>query len=226
MTSTTTRDPAATRRRLLTAAARCFADHGFHGTTIREIAERAGVNVAAGNYHFGSKKDLYLEVLRGEFDRAKAALAASGASPSAAELAGLDRDAVVGLLVARARVMLETLVAPPGLHGRLMQREMTDPSEALPTIVDEFIKPWTEELKAIVARLQPGLDDATLERCAMSIVGQVMFYRAAMPIVLRIWKRRQYPADVLDDLAAHIATFSVGGLAEVAQGPRRVSRAR
>ena len=41
----------ATKHRLLAAATELFAEHGFHGTTIRDIAARAGVNVAAGNYH-------------------------------------------------------------------------------------------------------------------------------------------------------------------------------
>lgn len=224
MSVVTARDPAATRRRLLEAAARCFADRGFHGTTVREIAERARVNVAAGNYHFGSKKELYLEVLRGEFERAKVALERGGASPTPAELDRLDRDGLVAVLRARANVMLRLLLGPPpGLYGTLMQREMTDPSEALPTIVDEFIKPWTAELTAIIARLEPSLDDETLERCAMSVVGQALFFRASMPIVLRIWKRRAYSPALRDALADHIADFSVGGLAQRA---RSTSRAR
>lgn len=227
MTVAASRDPAATRRRLLAAAARCFADGGFHGTTIRQIAQRAGVNVAAGHYHFGSKKDLYLEVLRGEFARAKAALAASGASPAPAELDRLDRDGLVAVLHARVGVMLRMLLGPPpGLYGTLMQREMTDPSEALPTIVDEFIRPWLGELRAVLARLEPGLDATAVERCAMSVVAQALFFRSAMPVVLRIWNRRQYSPAVRDALAAHITGFSVGGLSHRAHGGRRTSRAR
>jgi AcrR family transcriptional regulator len=219
------RDPAATRRRLLAAAARCFADRGFHGTTIREIAERARVNVAAGNYHFGSKKELYLEVLRGEFAQAKVALQAGGAAPTPAELDRLDRDGLIGVLNARAKVMLRLMVGPPpGLYGTLMQREMTDPSEALPIIVDEFIKPWTAELTAIIARLEPSLDDETKERCAMSVVGQALFYRSCMPIIMRIWKRRSYTPALRDSIGDHIADFSVGGMAQCAR--RRTSRAR
>ena len=60
-------DPQATRRRILAAASELFAERGFHGTTMRDIAERARVNLAAAHYHFGSKQALYLEVLRGEF---------------------------------------------------------------------------------------------------------------------------------------------------------------
>ena len=45
-----------------------------------------------------------------------------------------------------------------------MQREMTDPSEAMPVIVREFIRPMMDELEAIVARLAPGLDADAVTR--------------------------------------------------------------
>ena len=69
-----TRGPQDTRARLLEAAVGLFAERGFHGTGVREIALRAGVNVASANYHFGSKEELYLEVLRGHFAAVRARL--------------------------------------------------------------------------------------------------------------------------------------------------------
>lgn len=50
--------------RLLHAASELFARTGFRGATVRDIAQSAGANVAAANYHFGSKEALYLDVLR------------------------------------------------------------------------------------------------------------------------------------------------------------------
>ena len=41
-----------------------FAERGVAATSIRELAQEAGVNVAAVNYHFGDKETLYLETLR------------------------------------------------------------------------------------------------------------------------------------------------------------------
>src|SRR5258708_36820563 len=53
-----------TRRRILEAAGRIFAGQGFDAATIKQITDAAQANVAAVNYHFGSKRKLYLEVLR------------------------------------------------------------------------------------------------------------------------------------------------------------------
>ena len=58
-----TRPSILTRRRILKAASRIFAEHGFEGASIRDIVTKADVNQAAINYHFGSKEGLYRAVL-------------------------------------------------------------------------------------------------------------------------------------------------------------------
>ncbi|MGH7859485.1 MAG: CerR family C-terminal domain-containing protein [Candidatus Binatia bacterium] len=212
-----------TRRRLLRAASELFAERGFHGTTVRDIAARAGVNLASGNYHFGSKKELYLEVLRTQFAEIRAELERRGARVAEAELGRMSRPELERLLQARIGAMLELLIGPPpGLHGALMQREMTDPSEALPMIAAEFIRPMKREMQQILSHLVPELDGRDLEHCIFSIVGQVLHYRAAMPLLLELLGRSQYPRSFAAELADHITEFSLGGMARlVARRPRR-----
>ena len=53
-----------TKARLLEAAGEEFAEKGFELARVRAICERAGANLAAINYHFGDKEQLYVEVLR------------------------------------------------------------------------------------------------------------------------------------------------------------------
>jgi AcrR family transcriptional regulator len=203
----------ATKERLLAAATALFAERGFHGTTARDIAQRAGVNLAAGNYHYGSKKALYLQVLRRQFAEIRADLADRGASRAPSELSRLSDAAIVDLLRVRLRAMLDMLIGPPpGLHGTLMQREMTDPSEAMPVIVEEFIAPMVDELEEILAHLRPGLARASLRRCVFSTVGQVVFYRFAMPAFLQMHGWTAYPPGLAAELAEHVTEFSLGGL--------------
>ena len=58
-----TSQPADTRDKILDAAESLFVERGFSATSLRAIANRAGVNLAATNYHFGSKKGLLGEVV-------------------------------------------------------------------------------------------------------------------------------------------------------------------
>src|SRR5688572_23935590 len=62
------------RQRLLESAEELFAQRGFDGTTVREICDRAGMNVAAINYHFGDKEALFVEAVKSAYACATAGL--------------------------------------------------------------------------------------------------------------------------------------------------------
>jgi len=214
-----------TKERLLAAGTRLFAERGFHATSVREIAERARVNVASGNYHYGSKRSLYLEVLREQFRNIRSELERRGGAPTLEEIPRLSRARLEDVLRLRIRTMLEvTLGPPPSLHSTLMQREMCDPSEALPIIVDEFIVPMTGEMHEVVAHLFPKLRRDDVEKCVNGIIGQAMFYRFAMPALLHMQKRRQYPRTLAAELAEHITEFSLGGAKHLSE--RRAAKRR
>src|SRR5690606_10883074 len=57
-----------TKERILGAAEELFAQQGFGGTSLRQVTSRADVNIAAVNYHFGSKENLVNEVFRRRMD--------------------------------------------------------------------------------------------------------------------------------------------------------------
>lgn len=58
------RNPEPTRRRILAAAESLFARHGFAAVSLRQITAAARVNVAAVNYHFHDREQLYLDLVR------------------------------------------------------------------------------------------------------------------------------------------------------------------
>src|SRR6187401_2389167 len=61
-----------TKDRILGAAEELFAQYGFAGTSLRQVTTRADVNIAAVNYHFGSKENLVNEVFRRRMDEMSA----------------------------------------------------------------------------------------------------------------------------------------------------------
>jgi len=219
---------AETRARLLRAATELFAAGGYHGTTVRDIAARAKANVAATHYHFGSKHELYIAVLRDRFALVRAQMDRAGGRLGDAEIATRTRAELEAIFHARITVILEFTVGPPGaLHAQLMLREMLDPSEALPIIVAEFLEPiMVREMSTLVARLAPTLDADSLLRSVASISAQALFYRSTRPASLRIFKARSWSPAFLRVLAEHITQFSLGGVARLEARARGGSGAR
>jgi TetR/AcrR family transcriptional regulator, regulator of cefoperazone and chloramphenicol sensitivity len=218
--------PEATKSRLLAAAGDLFAEKGFHGTKVRDIAARAGVNVAAGNYHFGSKKELYLEVVRAQFARMHERIAKMGAALEPVDLGELGRPELLRLLRVRLEVMLEMLMGTGGddVHARLMMREMAEPSEALTTIVREMAQPLVEETRQIIGHLRPELDRGQVERISLSVAGQIHFYRFMMPALLEMLGMRSYSRAFLGEVVEHVFEFSLGGMDRLAAGRRKGRR--
>lgn len=74
-----------TRERILNASEALFAELGFDGVSLRMITQRAGVELALANYHFGPKKDLFFAVVQRRAlelnDARREALEALGPSP-------------------------------------------------------------------------------------------------------------------------------------------------
>jgi AcrR family transcriptional regulator len=212
---------------LLAAATELFAARGFHGTSIREIAERAGANVAATHYHHGSKEGLYLEVLRDQFARVRVALDRRGATSSPAVLRRATRAQLVDLLERRMLTMLENLLGPPPTaHGALMLREMCDPTDALPIIVAEFIAPQVAEMEAIVAQLAPRARRETVRDAALGLIAQGVFYHFTMPAMLLLLGRDTYPKGFTTRMARSITELSLNGLNGMAGRRRDDHRAR
>jgi len=67
-TPTSTSTAAATPHRIVAAAEKLYSENGFHAMTLRDVTREAGVNLAAVNYHFGSKIELVRAVLRRRFE--------------------------------------------------------------------------------------------------------------------------------------------------------------
>src|SRR5437870_1032215 len=93
-----------TEQRILDAAERLFAQHGFAGTSLRAITAAAGVNLAAVHYHFGSKEALLratLDRIVGPVNRERLAMLQRAEDAAAAEAAAAPSvDAVLEAFIA------------------------------------------------------------------------------------------------------------------------------
>jgi TetR/AcrR family transcriptional regulator len=127
---TTSRRSHTTRQRILGAASKEFADQGFAGARVDEIARSADVNKAMLYYHVGNKQDLYTAVLTRNFDRMDEALV----DATAAEGSGPDRLQAIIAGVAQA------LKANPD-HSRIVLREFASGGANLqPEVLQRLVK--------------------------------------------------------------------------------------
>ena len=198
--------PETTRGRLLEAAGREFADKGFAAATVRDICAAAGANVAAVNYHFGSKQGLYNATLM-EHVEASAERYPLDPEPDADPRRRL-RLFVGGLL---RRILCK---GTDTWHGRLMMREMAEPTEYTDEHVRRFVRPTLAVLDGILGDW-PGLA-ATPDfrrRMAHSTVGQVMFYWHARRMLPRIHADLDLDDEAeVDRTADHIAAVVAAAL--------------
>ncbi len=201
----------ATRQELVEAAAEVFAQRGFRSASVREICERAGANVAAVNYHFGDKESLYGEVLKYALRCARMKHPPDmGLRPNATGAEQLKAFVLSFLL----RIFDE---GPQSWHGKLMLREMVEPTRALDALVEEEIRPLSDRLTAIVrGLLARGASEDMVRRCSMSVVSQVLFYHHCQPVILRLFSKMKFGPAEIESLAEHITRFSLTALQQMA----------
>ena len=192
------------RERLMEAAGEVFAEAGFKAATIREITKRAGVNIAAVNYYFRDKAELYSAVLmHAQRCAVETAWVAGSAGPAEVRL----REFVRGMM----RHLLDPL--RPAWHSRLMAREMAAPTRMLHNLINDGFRPKVLRLGGILRDLAGGrLSDEEIGRSSASIIAQCVFYRQNRPVILRLYPGLLSEGDPIDKLADHITAFSLGGL--------------
>lgn len=206
-------DDASAKSKILDAAGEVFGNKGYKAATIREICRAAGVNVAAINYHFGGKKELYRTVVTDLLDhifrRYPVDAGIDATSPPEDRLRAFIRGA------------LKRLLSPGGLSGypgkgQLVARELADPSPFMDDLVDQFIRPTAAVLMDILtALLGPHASLRVRMRCQISVIGQCFHYAMARPIVSRLTGFDYTDPDIIDDLTDHISRFSLAGIAAI-----------
>jgi len=201
-----------TRKRILEAAAVVFADHGFAATTIRMICGRAQVNLAAVNYHFGTKEGLYRDVLRYvrqcAYDRYPPTWGLADDATPEQRLHAFIRS-----------FLLRTLGDERNLgFGTLVMRELVEPTSALDMLVDEGIRSLFGQLVDIVRALMGDrVEEASVLACARSIISQCLFYLFSRPVISRMAPEQKFDPEDVEMITEQIMHFSLHALRGIAE---------
>ncbi len=207
-----------TQQRVLEAAEAIFAEKGFKAASIREIAKQAKANIAAINYYFGDKERLYIEAVK------YAHRSCTEGEPFPEWAAGTP---AVQKLRDFIRVMAARMLSPQSpASTELMMREMANPTAACVAVVNEYIQPMAETLRAILSELIPNASEQQQFLIGFSIVGQCLFYRQNLPIAALLVGEEKFPLYTAEVVADHVTSFTLRalGLEKSATAKQAVSR--
>jgi AcrR family transcriptional regulator len=204
------------RTRLIESAIIHFADKGFDGAGIREIAKSANANSALVTYHFCGKEGLYLEALRAIFSRKPSPVVGLAAIPPAGSPGA--REAALQGIQDYIRAFLTGMMSCGGSSDPvdeaamiLIAREMQAPRGASADLLMDHLKPFVSYLMGTLQVLRPDLDEDALFAMGMSISGMMIHFRNSLGITRLIRGNPAYPED-LDKVIQHHIDFSLRGL--------------
>ena len=199
------------RARLIDVAIKLFAEKGYEGTSVRDLATAAGVNVAAVSYHCGSKDELYHEALR-------ACLAPCGEMRERmqkhldAALKNRSRKAAEEALRGCIQDFLEVLVSPAARHSHLVMREQSEGKQRFEPVIREFFQPVGSILRAVIVMLAPGLPEMRVFMVISGIIGQCLhIYKARVSYRVLAGVDSHSP-EYIEMASKHIAHLTALGL--------------
>ena len=199
-----------TRQKLINYAGEIFSAKGFESTTVREVCQAAGVNIAAIHYHFGDKERLYLECV-------KHAHCQHGMIDFDWPNGTSSQEKLTTMVTHMLTMMLAT--DQPAWQIELMMRELARPTAACRVLVEEFISPVFTQLLAIVSEMLPAETPLlSRQQTAFSVVAQCLLYRYHRPIGQLLIGEEQFQRLLnVDTVARQIVAFSLGGIRECAR---------
>jgi AcrR family transcriptional regulator len=195
-----------TRMRLLEAAGEEFAANGFESARIRSICQRAGANVAAVNYHFGDKSELYVQAVLHAHRCGGDTEDEDGATQRSPE----DQ---LRCFIYHFLTRILAVHAPDDWRQQLMLREMLNPTKAFEVLLAEMIRPRFNKLQGILSQLCPGVDARKLNAVSFSVMGQCFHYRVAGAFIEGLIGSEARAALDRDYLTDHITSFCLAALA-------------
>ena len=205
-----------TRARILDAAERLFMAHGYDGTSMRQITGEAGVNLAAVNYHFGSKEALIQEVFRRRLNWLnEERMRALDEMEAAADGQALKPSQIVDAFFGTMIRMAEDEERGGVIFLRLLGRTLTEPSDFIRAFLAHEYKTVVERYKEALFRSLPDVPKAEIVWRFHFMLGATSYAIAgtdALRLVTDWGIEAEDSEDRLDRLLPRLISFLIGGL--------------
>lgn len=198
--------PDSARDRILAAAEAVIAEQGYAATSLRRIADRAGVPVTLISYHFGSKLDLYRAIFRLRVPTIV------GQRRTGLEIARMETDPDRRLdLVVRALIVPMLSLRGSGHFGAILSREVVEPGNAERGIFAEMFDPVAQMLLAALQDCLPDWSAAEIHYAYNAMLGSMLYYLADTGRIARLSDGAADP-DRTEEAAQHLVDLLVAGL--------------
>lgn len=205
------------RGALLTVARDLFARHGYHGVSIRRLADAAGVNSSLIQYHFGGKRGLYESM----FEEAVQPLFQQMTRIAAAPVSGANAEDRIRQFFA---AFMGHMARTPWLPPLLVRDVLAEEGIMRETFLHRFAEPGGRGL--LVALVRVEIEAGRLHRhldpslTALSMISLALFPFVALPIAGPVLGVRTNP-EFIDRLVEHTASLFYQGAAGSASPGRR-----
>ena len=199
-----------TRDRLLDEAENLFAQRGYHAVSVREITKAAESNLAAVNYHFGNKQNLYLEVFRSRWLPRASQIQQS--FRQSIKNNGIPTPNMVVQYFARAFLEGPMSADERNRHLKLISGELVQPTEAFELVVEQVFRPLFGKLLDDLRNVMPDtIDEKQMVLNVFSILSMVLYFNFARTLITR-FVGGQEGNDLESRLVDHIVQFSLNGV--------------
>lgn len=194
-----------TRQKLLDSAALLFSEKGYACTSVAEICEAAGANIASVNYHFHSKEALYQEVIKYTYEQAERLYPLFEAQETEVE------KKLYQLILSLLKRILST--ESKGNFYKLVAKEMADPTEASGTLITTIIMNKRARIQEVIKEIhQKPVSEELLFMMTHSIVSQCLFLGVHERGRQHHLKRPPITFGDAEAIARHITDFSLAGI--------------
>lgn len=173
----------ATPERLIEAAIVEFANAGFDGARLEDIAERAGIRRSSLLYHFDTKEALYAAVVHRSFAQIGAAL-----------LAGLSQTGPFGDRLANTAESFARFIDKHPALARLIVREILDRRGPVREMLKTVVLPLLDQIEEFVRREGKGdlPTDFPVRQALMQICSNILLRAVAGSLGDRLWTKEEH----------------------------------